>query len=410
MKYFCSILILWGSVFCCYANEEHLFDVILIPSIADSELDFWFCTPPNSGPSIPKVKQVYPNQTFMLLMFSRVHPVASQTKVDIIFDLKLISPDGKISLDEKSLSFYKGSLKDNKLIMPDNVSDMAFDKMDSLGKYQIETVFHEAVSKRTYKTSVEIELIEFKEPEAFASEEELSDWVMNYYRHPDSVRSFSGILYFVEVTSEWIKENGATLAFYRRIFQDNPFLWEYYAELYKTASDTDKRKMLLVAAIIPSRVEKEVFLKEVKDEMRVFYDNASKIVIPNTDQEITTPLQLDILWSEFLASGTYQPIKRIVSALELKKYEEIVEQVKSGAIPELTGKIKKKFMLGVVYQAAEWSLISNCMQFHRVHQYCQTIYEHETLKPEIKEALGFVLAVVERKKQEEIKSEKSEKQ
>jgi len=403
--FFCILITFCGA-------EEPLFDVKILPSIADKELDFWFYTPPDTSPEIPVVRKVYPNQTFMLLIICRVHPVDVQTQANICYDMKLIGPDAKVIVDEKNSPYYEGPILNNKLILAnDHVLEMSFEASDKAGTYTLEMVFHETVSKRDFSTSAEIELVEFNELESFKSDEEFSDLTMSYFRHPDPIRSFSGILYQVQLSSEWTKENGMLMAFYRRIFLDNPFLWEYYAELYKTVSEMDKRKMLLIAAVIPTGKEKERFLESVQGEMKSFYAAADEIVIPDTDKEITTAEQLDILWAEFLASGTYTPVKRIVSALALKEHEAILDQIKNEEITEITEEVEKQMMLGIVFQAAEWSLISNCMQMQRVHQYCRMLYEYDpTLAPEVKAPLGVVLAAVDIKKHEEAAAEQMKSQ
>ncbi len=340
-------------------------------------------------------------------MFSRLDPVGSQAMADITFDFKIISPDKKVVLEQKELAFYRGELPEGKLLIPRDVLDIAFDEAEPFGAYHIEALFYEKVSKRQYLAKTEIELIPFVQPESFSSEEAYSDWVMQYYQKPDPVRSFAGILYYVESDTEWIRDNLMTLAFHRKIFLDTPFLWDYYGQLYRTASTKDKKKMLLVAAVIQCK-EKESFDTVVDDDFQEFYRMAKTISIPDTAQQITSGVQLDILWAEFFASGTYEPIRRIVSALALEKYEEVLEKVKNNEI-EMSEEVEKQVMLGAVYGAAEWSLISNCVQFDLVYQYCQTIYEREVLDPEVKESLGFILAVAERKRQEQAKEKEPPK-
>jgi hypothetical protein len=397
------------SLFHSCLADEPLFDAKVLPSIADKELDFWFYTPPDTGPIIPVAKKVYPNQTFMLLIFCRVHPVDSQSDVNITYDMQIKNPDDKLIDDVKESSYYKGPLVKNRLILSnDHVLEMSFEASDVVGTYQIQTTFYESISKRSFSTSAEIELVEFKKPKPFSSEEEFSDWIMTYYRQPDPVRSFSGILDFVKTEEDWIKESYMLLAFFRRIFHDNPFLWEYYSQLYEQSSNEGKEKMLLVAAVVPDNKEKKVYLKKIKGAMESLYKECSQVKIPSTDEKITTAVQLDILWMDFFASGTYEPVKKIVSALVLKEYDEICKKVKSGEIADMTEEIERKLMLGIAYQAAEWSLISNCMQSERVHKYCRMLYEHDTLEPDVRESLGVILAVVDMKKRGETTIDKQE--
>lgn len=400
MKCLMGFLVLCVLVPLGFSDEPPLFDALMIPSIADRNLDFWFYTPPDTGPNIPKVSRVYRNQLWMLLMFSRVEPAGSQKEVDITFDLKIISSNQKVSLEQKGISFYRGKVPDGTLLIPQEVLEIAFDEAESFGSYQIEAIFSENVSRRTCQATTEIELIPYTAPEPFVSDEAYSDWIMQYYQHPDPIRSFAGILYSVKTDPEWIQDNLMTLAFHRRIFLDNPFLWDYYGQLYQTVPREDKKKMLLVAAVTDCK-EKQAFEAAIKGDLKSFYQQAKETAIPDTSQSITSAVQLDVLWAEFLASGTYEPVRRITSALALKKYEEVLEKIKKKERTEFADDLEHQVMLGAVFGAARWSLLSNCMQFDRVLQYCRTIYERESLEPEVKESLGTILAVVYQEKQEQ---------
>jgi hypothetical protein len=285
--------------------------------------------------------------------------------------------------------------------------DLGFDKKESFGIYKIEAIFYEKVSNRSYTAKETVELVPFEKPAKFASKEEFGKWFMEYYSRPNPVKAFAGILGEVQTDPNWIKDNYMTLAFYRCIFLNNPFLWEYYTQMYQTASSDEKKKMLLAAAVIPSKEKDEIFVPKIGSELMPLYQKFLNIHIPETDKEITTGEQLDILWAEFFASGKYQPILNIVKALELQKYEGTLEKLKKKEI-EFTKETEEKVMLDAVYQSAVWSLTSNCLSQSLVHQYCQTIYERESLKPEVKKSLALVLATVDYKQKEEI--EKTVKQ
>ena len=402
MKLLSCVFILCSFAVCSNADSEPLFDVIIVPSITDKELDLWFYTPSEHGPKIPTVKTVYQEQMFSLLMFSRVEPVDSQTEIDITYDLKVFSPSNTLSIDEKDIKYYKGEPVPSFLI-PNSVLDIGFDKEEAFGKYRIEAVFTEHVSGRKYTRTSEVELIPFVRPKPFTSKEEYSDWIMNYYSRPNPVQSFAAILYCVETDNKWIEENYMSLAFHRRIFLDNPFLWEYYARMYETASEAEKKKMLLVAAIVPSDEKEKLFVPKIEASLMQLYKDFLKVRIPDTDKDLTTGVQLDILWAEFFATGKYQPIKRLVSSLALQKYEGILDKIKNKEIKELTEETEKQVMLEAVYRSAVWSLVSNCTGYDLVHEYCKTIYERESLSPEVKKSLGMVLAMVDIKKQDQEK-------
>lgn len=398
MRNLCVPIILCLFSCCCNAALEPVFDAIVVPSIADREMDYWFLVPLNSGPAIPKTKTAYRNQLVSLIIFCNVQPVESQTQVDIAYDLKIYSTK-KVVMNEPNITFYKGEMPKG-LLLPQTVVDVAFDENDPFEPYHIEAVLHERISKRNCTAKETIELIPFASPKAFTSQEEYGQWSTDYYRKPDPVRSLAGILQYVQTDDKWIKGNYSMpmLAFYRHILLDNRFLWEYLSQLYSSVSETEKKRILLVAAVTPCKERDDIFANKIEPNLRPAYDHFLKIRFPNTDGELTMPVQLDILWSEFFATGKYKPISRLVSALALQKYEGTLDKIKKKEL-DMTDDVRKLAMLDATYQSVMWSLTSNCQQHLLVHQYCQTIYDTESLKPEIKKKLGIILYTVKKKKE-----------
>ena len=68
------------------------------------------------------------------------------------------------------------------------------------------------------------------------------------------------------------------------------------------------------------------------------------------------PAHLDMLWSDFFATGEAAPITKIISALPLRD---------SGAPPAV-----------LLSETAEWSLTSNSLQHKRVDQICRAELAH----------------------------------
>lgn len=135
---------------------------------------------------------------------------------------------------------------------------------------------------------------------------------------------------------------------------------------------------------------------EGREELQEFYKKAKEITIPTVTGEITSPVQLDLLWAEFLTTGQYDPIKKIVSALALSKYRGTIEKLKSGEIGEVTEEINRQADLEATYQSSIWSLVSNCKQMPLVF-----MYEYDDLDRDIKSQLGSILRVAQKKMHDE---------
>jgi hypothetical protein len=123
---------------------------------------------------------------------------------------------------------------------------------------------------------------------------------------------------------------------------------------------------------------------------------AKDIKIPEVDNEVRSAVQLDVLWAEFLATGKYAPIRRIVDALALIKYTGTLERIKSGEIKKVTEAIEMQANYEAIHRAAVWSLHSNCKQMPLVHKYCVFMYANEDLAASVKRQLGAILRRVQK--------------
>ncbi len=102
----------------------------------------------------------------------------------------------------------------------------------------------------------------------------------------------------------------------------------------------------------------------------------------------------------FLTIGKYDPLKKIVSTLALKKYRGNLNKIQAGEV-EITKEIERNAYLEATYGAAVWSLISNCKQMPLVFKYCAFMYEYEDLDDDIKSQLGSILRIAQKELQEE---------
>ena len=114
--------------------------------------------------------------------------------------------------------------------------------------------------------------------------------------------------------------------------------------------------------------------KKMSKEENETYQKILTERLPDPYGEINNPSQLDMLWGIFLASGSYKPIIKIVNTLELSEYKGYLNKYKTSDKAEDD---RKKAIYDTIYQAANWSLKSNCSQYSLVKDYCNYIYENE---------------------------------
>ncbi len=374
------------------------FDTIAVPSLTDSGMDVWYKTQSSTASCIHKASTVYQDQTFNVFIFFRGYSTDKNNNLHIRYDFQIYDPDGNPTDDRAAdLLAYQGPVGNPKnIILSQQRVAVVFTEKYQPGVYKIKVTAYDKNSGKTVTSETPIELIPFELPEDFKSEQEETEWVMGYYKNPTPVKAISGVKALVKPDTKWVNDNLYVLAFFRRIFSDNPFLFKNIASLFTTFSEEDQKKFLLISAISGDSLLASSITGKNKKKLKKFYNVAGKIEIPGTDGEIISAIQLDILWTSFFTTGKYNPIRKIVSALALMKYEGNLDKIKKGKI-KITGEIERGAYLEAVYTSAVWSLISNCEQIPLVFNYCIFIYENEPLDENIKNKLGSILNIAQKK-------------
>lgn len=131
-----------------------------------------------------------------------------------------------------------------------------------------------------------------------------------------------------------------------------------------------------------------------------FYRDAQKIKLTEPSLRPVTAFEIDTLWAEFMATGTMNPIRKLVGALSLESTKGTQERIDSGEI-ELSPEIKTTAALESVYMKTLGSLIQYGGQHSLVKQYLGYIYAFDDLKPGIKAQIESILAILKRESNEE---------
>lgn len=395
------VLILFASL---SASQAVKFDTMVVPSLMDSDMDGWYKIPPNSGPNIHKAYSVYRDQIFNLLIFFRGYTADKENKLHIRYDVQVYDPMGNPTDDKKTdVLAYHGPLGNPEaLVLNQQYLKIVLTEKYQLGTYKIKVTAYDKISGDTFTSETPIELVPFTFPAKFESQEKAGAWIMDYYLNPTPVKAISCVQTIIQPNPEWLGENLNILTFFRRIFSDNPFLFKNIAKHFNSFPVEDQKKFLIIAAISDDSALEPLISDSSHQKLKKMYNIAKGLKFLDISREINSAVQLDILWSEFLTTGKYDPIRKIVSALSLNKYKGTLEKIKTGQI-ELTSEIEKAAHLEATHRSAVWSLISNCKQMPLVFKYCVFIYENEDLDESIKNQLGAILSVA----QEEI-NKKSE--
>lgn len=373
--------------------QAHKFEALILPSLADIDLDAWYKIPPNSGPSMRKTDQVVKNQLFSLFIIFKGYSVDSANKMDITYDVQIFDPQGQPT-EDKGLGIvgYHGLAGSSDiLLLNQQIMRVLFSDDYPYGTYQIKVTAYDNVSGNTFKTSTAISLLPISFEFRFSNLDEANAWMMHYYQEMSPQKAVAAVQAIVQTEPGWIVNNVNILSFFSRIFADNPYLLSNIAENFDQFSLPEQKRLLLIDHFVG---DNQLIRYSQKKTFSDFKQQLKAISYPTLNDEISKPLQLDMLWSEFLATGRYAPIKKIVGALALVKYKGTLEKIKQDKLA-LSDELKREAYLDATYQSAVWSLLSNNKQMPLVNKYCHFIYQNEDLSGNIKRQLALILRRVQ---------------
>lgn len=218
------------------------------------------------------------------------------------------------------------------------------------------------------------------------SAEARDDWMTYYYKSP-SPDLFSKELRLLTDKGLLANENAQApiIAFLSQVMSLNAKRIPEWIEEFSNI-DEKQRKVLLAAAWYSDTEEARELFK-TKNLDAYLKQKAPKIL----EVEVNNPSALDMLWGYFFATGDSTPIRRIVTALSLSKYAGALDRFKTS---DKTAKDRNEAYLDVTFQAARWSLESNCKAHPLVLEYCEKIFADDSTPKDQSLWLGVILSKV----------------
>ncbi|WP_419660655.1 uncharacterized protein Dvar_10530 [Desulfosarcina variabilis str. Montpellier] len=197
-----------------------------------------------------------------------------------------------------------------------------------------------------------------KEIISFLSVEEVAKWVTYYYNDPEPVKIPEAFIYMSQ-SGEINKDSDIPpfAGFLAGVLKNNPDKAESWIEVL---SDLPvKHKRILIMGVWYSELpdaKQKVFSIFDRDNVlkQTYKDCILSKCFPCSITQIPLeqgPWVLDTLWGNFMATGSSQPVARIITALSLFDI-----------------RLHRKLLK--IAAAAKWSLISNSKQHERVLKIC----------------------------------------
>ncbi len=283
----------------------------------------------------------------------------------------LTAPDGKKSVVGRKASAGSIPAGGQGVFMASFKVKIAFEKSDKTGVYSIELAADDnkgSVQKVTRK----VELVESIVDNRAMDEKKFNDFMNFYYRDPQPGRIFAAWNYYLEhaVVRQQKKEGdnfnpAAGLLFFCEVLKANPQFQDEFAAMSNQAKAGDHAYYAFIYAGLG-----EEFLKKYTDSINPDVLTLVKRMEgqdPFEIGELTQPYQLDMLWTKFIAGGSFEPVQLLCRELRERPVLEIdaaKKIMKSGR--QLSAKERELLMNKLMQIASFWSLQSNVKQGHHL--------------------------------------------
>jgi len=93
------LLILFANL---AVSESAEFELMVVPTLMDSDMDGWYKIPPNSGPHIHKASEIYQDQMFNLIIFFKGYTADKEKNLHVRYDVQIYDPNGQPTEDRAS--------------------------------------------------------------------------------------------------------------------------------------------------------------------------------------------------------------------------------------------------------------------------------------------------------------------
>lgn len=359
-------------------SKRDAFAAMLYVSIQDPSMEWWFNVPANAAPHISELKKIFFNQEFSLFPFANNAKV-KDGKFEMSYTITMESPDGKSTDLVRDAKFDGTKVSDDIIVACPDVIDFKLDRRFPEGLYKFKMSATDKISGETSEYENHIRLTEWSAPATFANKKLVAEYVRAYSLQPSP-----DILYSIVFSNDFdLEQKGAPnslnytyLGFIKAAFKKNMFLLSQIRDTFKSMSDINRAKFILILALLDAEAVDETQLTEVEKQ---YQKKIRTFKMPNPYGKWDPFLgaaQIDMLWGEFFANGTYRPIRRILNILSHAKDAAFADGLAEKRQAPKTREEWDRYMFGRLYKAALKTVAINASKYPLVEQYCAWALQH----------------------------------
>lgn len=359
-------------------SKRDAFAAMLYVSIQDPSMEWWFNVPANAAPHISELKKIFFNQEFSLFPFANNAKV-KDGKFEMSYTITMESPDGKSTDLVRDAKFDGTKVSDDIIVACPDVIDFKLDRRFPEGLYKFKMSATDKISGETSEYENHIRLTEWSAPATFADKKLVAEYVRAYSLQPSP-----DILYSIVFSNDFdLEQKGAPnslnytyLGFIKAAFKKNMFLLSQIRDTFKSMSDINRAKFILILALLDAEAVDKTQLTEVEKQ---YQKKIRTFKMPNPYGKWDPFLgaaQIDMLWGEFFANGTYRPIRRILNILSHAKDAAFADGLAEKRQAPKTREEWDRYMFGRLYKAALKTVAINASKYPLVEQYCAWALQH----------------------------------
>lgn len=359
-------------------SKRDAFAAMLYVSIQDPSMEWWFNVPANAAPHISELKKIFFNQEFSLFPFANNAKV-KDGKFEMSYTITMESPDGESTDLVRDAKFDGTKVSDDIIVACPDVIDFKLDRRFPEGLYKFKMSATDKISGETSEYENHIRLTEWSAPATFADKKLVAEYVRAYSLQPSP-----DILYSIVFSNDFdLEQKGAPnslnytyLGFIKAAFKKNMFLLSQIRDTFKSMSDINRAKFILILALLDAEAVDETQLTDVEKQ---YQKKIRTFKMPNPYGKWDPFLgaaQIDMLWGEFFANGTYRPIRRILNILSHAKDAAFADGLAEKRQAPKTREEWDRYMFGRLYKAALKTVAINASKYPLVEQYCAWALQH----------------------------------
>ena len=387
-------------------NESTDFQPQIIASTIDADMDAWYKMPKGAIPQLTSINTIRFGEKFSLFPLIRNASV-KDGKFKLKYTITATAPDGKnlIIVDNAT---YEGIKKDSHdvIVCPD-IIDIKLDEQYQKGTYTFTISAFDENTKINVSNSTKIEIIDWKAPKPIEDPQLLDQAFYTFHLKPSAEflysMFFSKQLNFEQKRAPY-QLNFMMLGFFKAAFLHYDFLIDEIVKDFEKFDPQSRTKIILLRRVLGKKpiLHSKLSAIEIK-----YQQNLQKATIPNPYEhwdKVLAPAQMDMLWGEFYANGTYKPVRRVMNLLMNEKESKIVQVMINQKRRPQTEKEINQFTMGMLHILAVKSLLRNANISDRVDQYCVWAIENNDLP---KESMDVIKPLLGNESQEESQFKKT---